>query len=425
MLNARQKLELFHNMGHDDKHPYMMYVPSLSSGASATWLRKNTPLNPDGLKGPDGLTGRFYTNAYPQKWRKPYFLLSAGHNYKKFDLRKEMGLEDSVCFGDSGGFQIATGAMKGYVHGSEKSTELRKQIFEWLENNSDIAVNLDIPPRFTYEGQFAECLDMSFDNFKFFESNQTGKTTFLNVLQGNNPNEYEIWYKKVKDFQFGGWCIGGARRIVDLMYAIAMFLRENEFNNKRNQWMHVLGVSKISDFVILATLQSMMNKYYEGRIIFSTDSSSPGQYPVYGVHLMNPDYKNGVFGSLHIKNDGSVKYPKIPWPCNIDCPACKEITLDRASTYDEVVRSVMVVHNTFIYHKVADEMSSLMNSPIEILEDMMPNELYSVVRSIHEMFANPDRAIEIYKENYQLYISFSGDHVVTQRSGVLNEFFSE
>jgi hypothetical protein len=207
------------------------------------------------------------------------------------------------------------------------------------------------------------------------------------------------------------------------MYAVAMFLREKEFSKGRNKWMHVLGVSKISDFVILAALQKMMNIHFNKNIVWTTDSSSPGQYPVFGVYLHSPCHKNGIFSSYHFKPSG-VDYPKgVKLPCALDCPACKEIDLGQIMKYDEVVRSVMVVHNTFIYHQTADEASDMMDGPIEIIEDMMPNELYTIVRSIHEMFEHPDKAMDIYKKYYQLYISFSGDHVVTRNNAVLNEFF--
>jgi len=397
-----------------------IYYPSLSSGASRAWLEKNTPLNPESV---EKLTGRFYNEKEYGKFTRPFFLLSAGHKYKNFDLKDKMGLNDSLVIADSGGFQIATGAMK-YEHGTEKGNAVREKLFLWLENNSDVAVNLDVPPRFTFEGRFNDCLQMSVDNFKYFESKQTGKTQFLNVLQGNNPNEYEIWYDKVKDFEFNGWCIGGARRVVDLMYAVAMFLREGEFGKAKNKWMHVLGVSKISDFVILAALQKQMNIHFNSNIVWTTDSSSPGQYPVYGVYLHSPCHKQGVFSSYHFKPE-NVDYPKgVRLPCAINCPACRQIDLSQINKYDETVRSVMVVHNTFIYHQTADEASDIMDCPIEIVEDMMPSDLYDIVRSIQEMFDHPDKSIEIYKKYYQTYISFSGNHVVTKNNAVLNEFFT-
>jgi hypothetical protein len=52
------------------------------------------------------------------------------------------------------------------------------------------------------EGRFQEALDISLDNFKYFEKKQSGKTNFLNVIQGTFTDEYSTWYHKFKDFDF-------------------------------------------------------------------------------------------------------------------------------------------------------------------------------------------------------------------------------
>ena len=75
-------------------------------------------------------------------------------------------------------------------------------------------------------------MDISFDNFKWFESKQTGKTDFLNVIQGTYTEEYAEWYHKFKDFAFNGWCIGGPKKLVDFMYVIALMLQEREFEKE-------------------------------------------------------------------------------------------------------------------------------------------------------------------------------------------------
>ena len=56
--------------------------------------------------------------------------------------------------GDTGGYPIADGAMKCDIKN-------RDRIFKLLEENTDIAMNLDIPPRLKYQGQYGECLEIS------------------------------------------------------------------------------------------------------------------------------------------------------------------------------------------------------------------------------------------------------------------------
>ena len=118
-------------------------------------------------------------------------------NLTKENFNEDMGLEYAQVVGDSGGYQIASGAWKW---DDKKKDELRKKVFTWLEHNSDIGMNLDLPPMLKLDGKFNYCLEESYENFKYFNEHQTGKTRFLNILQGMTEEQYKIWYKKMKDF---------------------------------------------------------------------------------------------------------------------------------------------------------------------------------------------------------------------------------
>ena len=398
-----------------------LYIPSLSAGSMVSAFKKNTKFS-------DGTTMRFYSKEYPEKWRHPYFLVTAGHHYKKMDFRNQLGLDDGAfVFGDSGGFQIATGALKW-------DSTIREKIFHWLEANSDVAANLDIPPRVTFENRFQDSMDISFDNFKWFEKNQSGKTKFLNVIQGTFSEEYKEWYHKFKDFDFKGWCIGGPKKLVDFMYVIALMLQEREFEKEHVEYVHLLGISKISDFFILATLQELMNKLTNNRIQLMSDSSSPGQYPVYGTYLHSGNYKTQTFTELyfpknaeyrrktHVKQgkDGTISIDKTKHvPCSIDCPACKDFTyeylggqttsgLDR---YSQEGMPRMVVHNTHLYCEIVKDINKLTNNHVELLETAIPAELFNVILSLHEMFADPDNAMNVYSTYKKTYKKVSYNHL--------------
>tara|TARA_R110002012_G_scaffold64648_5_gene169856 strand:- start:28 stop:1284 length:1257 start_codon:yes stop_codon:yes gene_type:complete len=410
-----------------------LYIPSLSAGSMVSAFKKNTKFS-------DGTTMRFYSKEYPEKWRHPYFLVTAGHHYKKMDFRNQLGLDDGAfVFGDSGGFQIATGALKW-------DSTIREKIFHWLEANSDVAANLDIPPRVTFENRFQDSMDISFDNFKWFEKNQSGKTKFLNVIQGTFSEEYKEWYHKFKDFDFKGWCIGGPKKLVDFMYVIALMLQEREFEKEHVEYVHLLGISKISDFFILATLQELMNKLTNNRIQLMSDSSSPGQYPVYGTYLHSGNYKTQTFTELyfpknaeyrrktHVKQgkDGTISIDKTKHvPCSIDCPACKDFTyeylggqttsgLDR---YSQEGMPRMVVHNTHLYCEIVKDINKLTNNHVELLETAIPAELFNVILSLHEMFADPDNAMNVYSTYKKTYKKFGGDSISTTDAAQFNKFF--
>ena len=410
-----------------------LYIPSLSAGSMVSAFKKDTKFE-------DGTTMRFFAKEYPAKWRHPYFLVTAGHHYKKMDFRDQLGLDDGTfVFGDSGGFQIATGALKW-------DGTIREKIFHWLEANSDVAANLDIPPRVTFENRFHDAMDISFDNFKYFEKNQSGKTKFLNVIQGTFSDEYKEWYHKFKDFDFKGWCIGGPKKLVDFMYVIALMLQEREFEKKHIEYIHLLGISKISDFFILATLQELLNKMTDNRIQLMSDSSSPGQYPVFGTYLHSGNYKTQTFTELyfpknaeyrrktHIKQGkgGEITIDKTKHvPCSMGCPACNDFTyeylggktdagLDR---YSQEGMPRMVVHNTHLYCEIVKDINKLTNNHVELLETAIPKELFNVILSLHEMFGNPDKPMNVYSAYKKTYKKFGGESISTTDVKQFNKFF--
>ena len=416
----------------NEEQKRFIYFPSLSAGSMVSAFKKD-------MKFESGDPVKFFDSRYPSEWRHPYFLITAGHHYKKMDFREQLGLEkDVLVFGDSGGYQIATGALP-------YSNELREKIFHWLEANSDVAANLDIPPKTKYRNKFAECADISFDNFAWFEKHQSGKTKFLNMLQGSNSAEYSWWYNKFKHFDFQGWAIGGPQRLVDFMFAVSLMLKEKEFENKKIEYIHLLGISKISDFFILATLQKLINKHYGNRIYVTTDSSSPGQYPVFGTYLHSTNYKTQTFSELyfpknaeyrrknHIKQGkGDVAIDLTEHvPCSLGCPACADFTyellggqtatgLDR---YSQEAMPRMVVHNTHLYVHAAKEINRLVDSHVELLETVVPKDLYDVILSLHEMFADPDAAPHIYEKYIKTYKKFGGDSISTTDAENFNKFF--
>ena len=417
----------------NEQNKRFIYFPSLSAGSMVSAFKKD-------MKFESGAPVKFFDSRYPKEWRHPYFLVTAGHHYKKMDFREQLGLEkDVLTFGDSGGYQVATGALP-------YSNELREKIFHWLEANSDVAANLDIPPKNKYRNQFAHCADISFDNFAWFEKHQSGKTKFLNMLQGSNTDEYTWWYHKFKHFDFQGWAIGGPQKVVDFMFAVALMLKNREFENPRLEYVHLLGISKISDFFILATLQKLMNKHTGNRIYITTDSSSPGQYPVFGTYLHSTNYKTQTFSELyfpknaeyrrknHIKQ-GRPDATSIDLtqhvPCSLGCPACEDFTyellggqtatgLDR---YSQEAMPRMVVHNTHLYVRAAEDINQMVDSHVELLETVVPKDLYDVILSLHEMFGDPDAALNTYEKYIKTYKKFGGSSISTTDAENFNKFF--
>ena len=385
------------------------YFPSLSAGAYRSPISKDAEVAP-------GVPYRFWDDRVPEPWRHKYFLITAGHLYKHANVRAEWGLQDSLVFGDSGGFQIATGALKWDL-------ALRDTIFDWLETNSDIACNIDIPPRITYEGRFLESLQMSKDNFKYFESKQSGKTKFLNVIQGESPAQFNTWYNEVRDFEFPGWCFGSSRNLVNFMYILALMLKEREFEKPRNEWIHLLGISKVSDFLVLWKLQHLLNKYYDNRITVSTDSSSPGQYPIFGQMVWNANWKDLVFNMYYFPSDGSVVYPtEGTLPSIIDHPGVPYMTWDMIRNYSTEAVTRLTHHNLYAYIQVCDQAGKLSGYPYECIDSILPNDMIQVLKSMEEMFISED-PIVVYEQYKQFYLKFGGENVPKVEKQTASEFF--
>jgi hypothetical protein len=389
----------------------LVYFPSLSSGAFAAPISKNAEVAP-------GVPYRFWDERVPEEWRYKYFLITAGHLYKKETIRADWGLQDSLVFGDSGGFQIATGALKWDL-------SLRDKIFEWLEANSDIACNIDIPPRVTYQGRFQESLDISIDNFKYFEKKQSGKTKFLNVVQGSNPAEFTHWYNTVKDLEFSGWCIGSSRRLVDFMYVLAMMIKEKEFLKPYNTWVHLLGISKVSDFFVLSQLQKLMNEYTGNKITISTDSSSPGQYPIFGQMVWTPNFKDQVFNMLYFPKDGTnLGYLNTGHlPSLVNHPGVPYLTWDVVKNYSTEAVTRITYHNLYMYVYTRDVVEQLVETcPLQILSELIPNDLVQVLKSMEEMFQSDD-PISVYEKYRSYYVNFGGENATNIDKGVIENFF--
>ena len=134
-------------------------------------------------------------------------------------------------------------------------------------------MNLDIPPKMKYEGKYEECLRISKDNFKYFADNQSGNTDFLNVVQGTNELEYISWYNEVKQFPFQGYWSVVVEEMYSIMSGVLSLLNGKEHLNESNKWFHILGISKVSDFLMLNQLQKSLNEV-GSKVIVTTDSSS-------------------------------------------------------------------------------------------------------------------------------------------------------
>jgi len=352
----------------------LFYFPANSAGPISAMMVKNqwTPNKK--------LPFRYYSEEYPSDYRIPAYLTTAGHLYKKEEYIKGFDFpDDCVVFGDSGGFQIATGKLK-------YTDELREKIFRWLENNSTIAANLDIPPKVSKSGHFDECLGISYNNFKYFEKHQSGKTKFLNVLQGLHEENYLKWYNRVCDFEFNGWAIGVDQRtaaLYQIMAAVSILMDGKEHEKKNIEWIHFLGVTGTEPLVYLTQVQKSLEEI-GSHVQISTDSSTPNISAKFGGYFIPRGLDWQI---MNVPRDITLKGGKIDY----------QNTRTYPPVYNEVhniLRDEYIDTEAFVHFK-SEAYAVLVLSNMATFVDVKQN-IHNVVHS-HEYFQEQILSTQMFK----------------------------
>lgn len=383
------------------------FIPSVSAGylfagATALKLFKN------------GTNYQYYN--YQGKHAYPYFLIPAAGNLKRNIAEKAdfFKFPETEIFGDSGGFQIANGTTKW-------KPEILSQTLSWLEHNSTIAANLDIPPRGN-QFNFSESLEISKNNFEYFHTHQSGKTKFLNVLQGKNLLEQEKWYSKVKHFtDFHGWAIGDVRQVIAIFNSYYLFLKNKE--HLRSRVLHYLGASSPLQFVILAHIQSALNLIGCDIQIYS-DSSSPNSAR-FGTYYTEINYNTMAWRNLHtpyirgeqdeLKTDSNLtKDQKIEIlnSNSVDTlPLYTEFDRDvfiHLFDHDDMVKynerfgAALILRNIHVFKTEVDKINQFVRAPEYFRESIFNKEVSILGSCINKLTNVHDSTIQLDK----LYTSF-------------------
>lgn len=389
-----------------------IYFPSLSCGEFALHLIKDWKIK-------DKVPARFYSDQIG-KYKYPYFLISAGHNLK--NTREDFGCnKDVLIMGDSGGFQICSGAMKW-------NNDLTKKIFEWLEKNTDIAMNLDIPPRLKWSGRFQEALEISERNFEYFYKNKTGKTKFLNVLHGTNQQDIEKWYKVVSKFKFDGWAVGGvAGNEYALMQMFAYLLENKEHLKPENKYFHILGTSAIDQFYILSALQKSLNDVGSPMQI-TTDSSSPNRSVLFGTYYMGFSLKNMVYETLKMpyRKDVFIDELSIPYVTEFDKVLKKVIKYKDIKIWKGVARTGITLHNLYVFLDVLMRINDLVYSEAGFIDQILTGKKsrpYADVIRVIDKIVKSDNPLLTFEQNGSLFHHLSGRETISNNINQVNKFY--
>ena len=283
---------------------FAVYLPAMQHGYASA-VDNNKLLKgrdfPKGLK----LTDLDFLNPKSKLWHYGYALYSAGQftdARPKACAVANRDREHTTILGDSGGYQIGKGTLRGTEHLKRAKTsaevcelwrqsgDIRKWIVQWLEDNSDYAMTIDMPlwAKFPansntpfHKCSVEELIELSIGNLDYIKRNARGKTKWLNVLQGTTAEDSKQWWDAVKGYRMGGWALAGnvgwRGGLENVLYYVLTMRDDNAFD-KGQDWMHVLGVSQPTWAVLLTAIQrAIRTNCANDEFRISYDSASPFQ----------------------------------------------------------------------------------------------------------------------------------------------------
>lgn len=324
---------------------------------------------------------RWYSEESDPYVYEPYILVSAPHNRNKPDIRTELGMgDDTTVFVDSGGFQLATGAV------SEDKFN-REIALEWSEKNGDIFPILDMPVS-SDNRSFQEVLQFSIKSAQYYQDNRTNsKCRILNVLSANRYASMEHWYKHMKDFEFDGWAYGGHKNYSKAILQSILFLEMNgEFNKDKEVVLHMFGTTSFAVMPYLIYAQHILNKKsINCQITF--DSSSASALANYGKYILAcapSGITNVKISNKDLK--GKVKeYSK--FQCY--CPYCQDVDNLEYLFSDEgkwQYYAILALHNYFYMLQFKRNIESMVSLDHQSVLDSFPTEMRRNFATVKKAF---------------------------------------
>jgi hypothetical protein len=246
---------------------------------------------------------------YDYKWG----LYSAGHaqlNLDKADVSDNMvqcrDRENTFILGDSGGFQIIKGVIQCDWPNFKSDDSLRRTILDWLEYTADYSMILDIPTMAASEPykaktgiqDFNQCLDYTLHNCNWFAKNRKYNTKYMNVLQGRNKHEADVWYDAVKHLPFEGWAFGGNTKLdANIMLSHLIKMRDDKLLERgERDLLHFLGTSKLDWGVIFTAVKRALRKHVNEDMEVMYDCASPFIATAMGQVYTQHVHRNDKFG---------------------------------------------------------------------------------------------------------------------------------
>jgi hypothetical protein len=406
----------------------------------ASAVKDNKPIKgrefPNSIK----LTDLDFLNPNSKLWHYGYALYSAGqfsNARPKACAVTNRDREKTIVLGDSGGFQIGQGTLKGTEHFKKAKTsseicqmwrdsgDTRKRIINWLDAHSDYAMTIDMPlwarlPQFKHtpfhKCSVQELIDLSVDNLKYIKANTNGDTKWLNVLQGTEANDSKLWWDAVKRYRMGGWALAGGvgwRGGLENVLYYTLLMRDDNAFARGQDWLHVLGVSQPTWAVLLTAIQRAIRKHCKNpNMRVSYDSASPFQaggarQQVVRYPKFTKDFTTWTMSAheapvnpIYAKSGRDFHFPYAS-------PLGDLLTLNHLSVrggefqrgaYDSVSHHILTNHNVWVYVRSFLEANELAFMHVSEADKAVPQKLLDVCAFIEDIFSYTNWQAKLKKE---------------------------
>ena len=423
---------------------YAVYLPSLQKQYANYATKKNAETTRGRKRIPKKFDTRWlnFLDKDSELWHCGYTLYSCGQfdgkRISTRDMVAERNKDDCIVVGDSGGFQLGTGAIKSKAereyleryandavaqYNNWHKSGFRQRTLAWLERHTDYAMTLDMVlwAAEEYEQPNAkssqlrklsiqQLIDLSVDNLRYFADNrgQGSRTTkFLSVLQDIGNGTGEAWYQAVKDFEFEGWALGSE---TGGMFNSLKWLRRllNEGKLDKSEWVHTLGKSPPVNSVVYTAAQRALRKVLNrDDFTISLDSSSPVQLAGVQQKLVVPpnftsDRKSWKVKAWQLKQDIRLARNEMHMAFPFASPLAQHLSINDLMAHDiddsdyftdTWSLQLLTNHNIWAYHRYSIDACDLVFSenkdfervPAELLEIVELTERYFEAESVGEI----------------------------------------
>ena len=372
-----------------------------------------------------------------RNWSYNWCLASAGHLANDAKPNAITNRHPStVVLGDSGGYQVGTGALKELkdwlkyqndpvaVRKLWRQSPVRQKIVQWLDTNCTYAMTIDMPlwvgmPKHAAKSPFhrfseRDLIDISVENLDFLMSERDSITgaKYLNVLQGFSPVAGDVagsmaseerWFDAVKEYELEGWSLGGDVGWRGGIYRVLrriLLLRDAGLLAAPREWLHVLGVSQLTWAVYLSAVQRGIRANVNEEFTVSFDSASPymmaGRFQQYAIQpKITGNINDWVLRHQLLPMGYAVANAKTAQPFPQSSPVASKLSLQdlnprkgdfAVKTTDDLSDEVLCNHNVYVYLQAF----RAGNDAVFKRGGVAPAELKDAAKFIESLFAAKD-----------------------------------